>query len=646
MGGGKSKPSPSENYTPAPLEGDSKEDQKGEDRGLPPAAPAVGAEVVSEAPLRKASVASDTTVTTTTTTTTSPPPPQSPPPPHRGSTHNETVVEEVTKRDSIREVVDSPRSPQTPGTPAHPPPPPPPPQKQMAPGGSPFEAESDRPRKKLLNGANIEFRYPSGSKYCGSFKDGKLHGHGRYIYFPSGDVYEGEWWNDMKHGHGTYLYESGDRYVGEWRNGKKHGRGSYTFASGDEYVGEWRADKIHGYGVFVIVRNGNRYEGEWKDSYRHGHGVLLSGNGDRYEGQWARGKEEGMGVLAYLNGNRYCGDWKLGQMDGKGVLIEQDTRYLVEHISGYMISNVPADPNDIDPEWAAVWQFAEAHLRSLHEAKDEAALGRERTASNAAGITYSEVEAIRKERDDLRVRVEELLRVRADADTLDENEMKERILQMSTEADASAKELNECRTVLDAAASSLEEKDAELATLREQLEAVATSVRHASAAAAGGDSDDNIGEETASLERLRQLEAQLALAKQDALKEKQTAATHEKTIQEMTKAAAGAKTVEDPSLKAKVAALTEQNAKLQEQAEGLKEKLAHAADRKEDMLELQVWNPLRFTQGLHSTLTSFETSLQILRNGCRGYMVGGGTRWTNVPKNALFTRGLCSFLWS
>eukprot|EP00744_Colponema_vietnamica_P006950 GILI01010035.1.p1 GENE.GILI01010035.1~~GILI01010035.1.p1 ORF type:complete len:1026 (-),score=267.21 GILI01010035.1:155-3232(-) len=232
-------------------------------------------------------------------------------------------------------------------------------------------------KKKLLNGTNIEYKYPSGSVYVGGFKDGKLHGFGRYKYHPSGDIYEGEWLSDMKHGHGIYTYDGGDRYTGEWRAGKKHGKGTYTFASGDEYVGAWADDKIHGFGVFLIARNGNRYEGNWEESYRQGHGVLTSGNGDVYDGLWVRGKEEGLGVFTYANGNVYVGDWRAGAMDGKGILVERGQKQTVEHIAGYLIAKVPID-EDTAPEEG--WQNADRLYRNYRkklqkEAADKANAG-------------------------------------------------------------------------------------------------------------------------------------------------------------------------------------------------------------------------------------------------------------------------------
>eukprot|EP01063_Lacrimia_lanifica_P029542 TRINITY_DN452_c1_g1_i1.p1 TRINITY_DN452_c1_g1~~TRINITY_DN452_c1_g1_i1.p1 ORF type:complete len:947 (+),score=508.19 TRINITY_DN452_c1_g1_i1:1721-4561(+) len=204
----------------------------------------------------------------------------------------------------------------------------------------------------------------------------------------------------MKHGKGVYTYESGDRYSGEWRQGKKHGIGRYTFASGDEYHGQWTSDRINGRGTFTIVKTGNRYDGEWADSYRHGFGVLHSGNGDIYEGQWVRGKENGLGVLTYASGALYCGEWKHGQMDGKGCVIDDRNAWsLVEHINGYMISNVAVNADsEIEPEYVEVWNFAQAHVK------------KKRGASGMVSAADSEeLEKLRKENAELKKKYQDLV---------------------------------------------------------------------------------------------------------------------------------------------------------------------------------------------------------------------------------------------
>ena len=354
---------------------------------------------------------------------------------------------------------------------------------QIGGDGASGDEQQSRSKKKLLNGTKIEFRYPSGSRYVGGFLNGKLHGHGVYTYYPSGDQYEGSWFNDMKHGTGTYLYESGDRYTGEWRCGKKQGKGTYTFGSGDEYSGNWKSDKIHGYGVFIIVRNGNQYEGDWEDSFRHGYGVLQSGNGDRYEGQWARGKEEGLGSLEFANGNVYRGEWKQGQMDGKGVMYEGGRLFLVEHISGYMISSVAADPMDIEAEWANVWQFAqnyrnkeEGHKSAGGTADGAASAGQ--TLQSAADLDA--YESVVQERDALRAQVQQLSAQRAESSTraseavanLDAAGQKEKLVEMMQRSAEDETAIQALKEQLARSEEQLALQSKQLDSLKNELDAV------------------------------------------------------------------------------------------------------------------------------------------------------------------------------
>ncbi|EKF38220.1 phosphatidylinositol-4-phosphate 5-kinase-like protein, putative [Trypanosoma cruzi marinkellei] len=202
----------------------------------------------------------------------------------------------------------------------------------------------------------VELRFPGGSKYIGSMRNGCLSGYGTYFYASTGDKYDGHWKAGMKHGCGTYYYASGDRYVGSWYMGKKHYRGIYTFSNGDEYNGFWKYDKIHGYGVFTIQSNGNRYEGHWKETYRHGHGVFYHGDGDIYDGNWVRGKEEGLGILIKSTGNTYCGEWKNGEMDGKGVLRDQQFLFAVEYAKGHLVSQLPiVEGSKVPEEWSKAY---------------------------------------------------------------------------------------------------------------------------------------------------------------------------------------------------------------------------------------------------------------------------------------------------
>ena len=82
---------------------------------------------------------------------------------------------------------------------------------------------------------------PKGTKYVGSFKDGK------------------------EHGKGTDAYANGDKYVGEFKDGINHGQGTYTFADGDKYVGEFKDNAKHGRGIETYADGSPAKEGIWAD---------------------------------------------------------------------------------------------------------------------------------------------------------------------------------------------------------------------------------------------------------------------------------------------------------------------------------------------------------------------------------------------
>ncbi len=77
--------------------------------------------------------------------------------------------------------------------------------------------------------------------WSGDCIDGKASGQGRAVWrTPRGvHVSEGSFRDGKKHGHGTYVWPDGGRYEGEYRNGRPHGSGSYATASGDRYEGNW-----------------------------------------------------------------------------------------------------------------------------------------------------------------------------------------------------------------------------------------------------------------------------------------------------------------------------------------------------------------------------------------------------------------------
>ena len=100
--------------------------------------------------------------------------------------------------------------------------------------------------------------------WSGACVDGKASGQGRVVWLTPRGVYvsEGSFREGKEHGHGTYIWPNGNRYEGEYRNGKRHGHGTFTWADGDRYEGEYRDDKPNGWGVGTFESSGV-YEGHW-----------------------------------------------------------------------------------------------------------------------------------------------------------------------------------------------------------------------------------------------------------------------------------------------------------------------------------------------------------------------------------------------
>ena len=70
------------------------------------------------------------------------------------------------------------------------------------------------------------------------------------VIFDNGDSYLGELLDGKLHGHGKYIWKEGSKYIGNWINGLKHGRGIIFFPNGTRYDGEFFNDQYHGRGVY------------------------------------------------------------------------------------------------------------------------------------------------------------------------------------------------------------------------------------------------------------------------------------------------------------------------------------------------------------------------------------------------------------
>tara|TARA_A100001037_G_scaffold32100_1_gene25234 strand:+ start:10576 stop:12867 length:2292 start_codon:yes stop_codon:yes gene_type:complete len=192
----------------------------------------------------------------------------------------------------------------------------------------------------------------AGDRVVGEFKNGKLNGHGTYLY-ANGDKYVGEWRDGKPNGQGTATFaKTGNKYVGEFRNKKYHGRGTFTWANGNKYVGGHRAGKRHGQGTFTFA-NGRIKEGIWKDNKLQSALSLCPGvynrstwtnclgtitfskTGNKYVGQFRNGIRNGQGTFTWPSGNKYVGEFRNGIRNGRGIFTwPNGTKYVGEYKNG------------------------------------------------------------------------------------------------------------------------------------------------------------------------------------------------------------------------------------------------------------------------------------------------------------------------
>ena len=204
------------------------------------------------------------------------------------------------------------------------------------------------------------FVFKSGSKFNGTFKNGRIHNFGT-LYFSDGRIYKGQWAKQRRHGKGVLKFRDGAIYAGNFANNQMDGKGRLKLANGDVYDGQWVDDKQHGQG-FVEYASGEKRMSTWVNGVQQGignsgsnavlasntsnfsakpiskpteTGTLLNCNkvhcgdssgrytykdGSYYEGQFLNGLPQGDGICFYANGDRYEGGWKNNAPDGEGVM--------------------------------------------------------------------------------------------------------------------------------------------------------------------------------------------------------------------------------------------------------------------------------------------------------------------------------------
>jgi hypothetical protein len=156
---------------------------------------------------------------------------------------------------------------------------------------------------------------PDGGRYCGSLRDGIVHGEG-VIEWSNGERYEGGFVLGKFSGTGRLRFASGDVYEGEFHDGLMEGRGRMALVDGGIYTGEFRRDYFNGDGRFESPGD-LVYEGTFKDGRYHGRGKFR-GPGSTYEGEFRQGEFWGGGKLVYADGRLYEGEFVRGRFHGKG----------------------------------------------------------------------------------------------------------------------------------------------------------------------------------------------------------------------------------------------------------------------------------------------------------------------------------------
>ena len=81
---------------------------------------------------------------------------------------------------------------------------------------------------------------------------------------PDGSIYEGKINSTtlLQHGFGSQIYTDGSKYVGSWKEGRVEGKGKFTYASGNTYEGQVKNGMANGYGVFNH-KSGQVFTGMW-----------------------------------------------------------------------------------------------------------------------------------------------------------------------------------------------------------------------------------------------------------------------------------------------------------------------------------------------------------------------------------------------
>ena len=153
----------------------------------------------------------------------------------------------------------------------------------------------------------------------GSFVNGLFHGHGVLEDHGQHRVYIGEFEDGEKDGEGEETLSDGSRFKGTYQQGKRNGFGIlYGPDNSVIYRGDWRDDLQHGRGVLYRRQlledsceeniNDGVYDGDFFKNKFSGSGKLTYNDRTSIEGQWLDGRPiDGDWSITYPDGSKFYG---------------------------------------------------------------------------------------------------------------------------------------------------------------------------------------------------------------------------------------------------------------------------------------------------------------------------------------------------
>jgi len=125
--------------------------------------------------------------------------------------------------------------------------------------------------------------------------------------------YKGQIHNGKFHGQGTLRWANGGEYEGEWKDGLMHGRGRFYYLGRESDCTE----KGCAGGLGCVEGEGKVYEGRWIEGLLEGSGCIRYSLHDplgreSFIGNFSGGAIEGKGEMRWRNGLRCVGVWDQG----------------------------------------------------------------------------------------------------------------------------------------------------------------------------------------------------------------------------------------------------------------------------------------------------------------------------------------------